>query len=46
MTHHTDIDNTDGHTLYVLLVSLLATVMSLPAIWYFAAATYAPAGLA
>lgn len=36
MTHYTDTDNTDGHTLYVLLVSLLATVMSFPAVWYFA----------
>ena len=40
MTHHTDIDNTDSHTLYVLLVSLLATVMSFPAVWYFASSGF------
>lgn len=26
MTHYTDTDNTDGHTLYILVASLLATV--------------------
>jgi hypothetical protein len=35
MTHTTD--NTDAHSLYVLLISLLGTVISLPAVWYFAA---------
>lgn len=39
MTHT---DNTDAHTLYVLISSLLATVISLPAVWYFTAAAYAP----
>jgi hypothetical protein len=31
-------DNTDTHSLYVLVSSLLATVISLPAVWYFTAA--------
>jgi hypothetical protein len=34
----------DAHSLYVLVVSLLATLISLPAVWYFAAA-YASTGL-
>ena len=38
MTHYTETDNTDHHTLYVLLISLAATVLSLPATWYFTAA--------
>lgn len=46
MTHYTDIDNTDGHTLYVLVASLLGTLLSLPAVWYLTAAAYAPAVLA
>src|SRR5262245_31418595 len=37
MTHYTDTDNTDGHTIYVLLGSLLASLISLPVVWYFAA---------
>jgi hypothetical protein len=41
MTYHTDTDNKDGHTLYVLVISLLATVISLPGVWYFTA-TAAP----
>ena len=40
MTHHTEIDNSDGHTLYVLLVSLAATVMSFPAVCYFASSGF------
>jgi hypothetical protein len=35
-------DHTDTHSLYVLVSSLLATVISLPAVWYFSAAVYAP----
>ena len=38
MTH------TDTNSLYVLVCSLAATVISLPAVWYFAAA-YASSGL-
>ena len=34
----TTTDNTDGHSLYVLLSSLLITLISLPAVWYFATA--------
>jgi hypothetical protein len=34
----------DANSLYVLVVSLLATLVSLPAVWYFAAA-YASSGL-
>jgi hypothetical protein len=33
MTNHTD-----THSLYVLLISLLGTVIALPAVWYFTAA--------
>ena len=40
MTYHTD-----THSLYVLLVSLLGTVISLPAVWYFTEAAYAASGL-
>ena len=29
--------NPDANSLYVLVCSLAATVMSLPAVWYFAA---------
>jgi hypothetical protein len=38
MTPYTENDTTDRHTLYVLLVSLLATLISLPLVWYLAAA--------
>jgi hypothetical protein len=31
-------DHTDTHSLYVLIVSLLGTVISLPAVWYFSEA--------
>ena len=40
MTNHTD-----THSLYVLLVSLLGTVIALPAVWYFTEAAYAAPGL-
>ena len=39
MTH------TDTNSLYVLVCSLAATLMSLPAVWYFTAAAYAAPGL-
>jgi hypothetical protein len=39
MTH------TDANSLYVLVSSLFATVISLPAVWYFTAAAYAAPGL-
>ena len=35
-------DNTDTHSLYVLVSSLAATLISLPVVWYFTAAAYAP----
>ena len=38
-------DRTDTHSLYVLLVSLLGTVIALPAVWYFTEAAYAASGL-
>jgi hypothetical protein len=38
-------DHTDTHSLYVLLVSLLGTVISLPAVWYFTEAAYAASGV-
>jgi hypothetical protein len=38
-------DHTDTHSLYVLLVSPLGTVISLPAVWYFTEAAYAAPGL-
>jgi hypothetical protein len=38
---NTDTDN-GGHTIYILVISLLATMISLPAVWYFTAAAYAP----
>ena len=38
-------DHTDTHSLYVLLVSLLGTMASLPAVWYFTEAAYAASGL-
>jgi hypothetical protein len=34
-------DHTNTHWLYVLLVSRLGTVLSLPAVWYFTADGYA-----
>jgi hypothetical protein len=40
MTNHTD-----PNSLYVLLVSLLGTVIALPAVWYFTEAAYAASGL-
>jgi hypothetical protein len=40
MTNHTD-----THSLYVLLISLLGTVIALPAVWYFTAAASAAPGL-
>ena len=40
MTH------TDANSLYVLICSLCATAISLPAVWYFTAAAYASSGLA
>jgi hypothetical protein len=30
--------NPDARSLYILVISLLATVISLPAVWYFTAA--------
>ena len=39
------LDNTDTHSLYVLIVSLLGTVLALPAVWYFTEAAYAASGL-
>jgi hypothetical protein len=38
-------DHTDTHSLYVLIVSLLGTVISLPVVWYFTEAAYAAPGL-
>jgi len=38
-------DHPDTHTLYVLLVSLLGTLIALPAVWYFTEAAYAAPGL-
>ena len=38
-------DHPDTHTLSVLLVSLLGTVIALPAVWYFTEAAYAVPGL-
>jgi hypothetical protein len=34
-------DHTDTHSLYVLVVSLLGTVISLPVVWYITEAAYA-----
>jgi hypothetical protein len=39
------IDHADNHSLYVLLVSLLGTIIALPAVWYFTEAAYAAPGL-
>jgi hypothetical protein len=38
-------DHTDTHSLYVLLVSLLGTLISLPAVWYVTEAASAASGL-
>jgi hypothetical protein len=40
----TNTDNADngGHTIYVLVFSLLGTLISLPLVWFFTAAAYAP----
>ena len=38
-------DHTDTQSLYVLLISLLGTVLALPAVWYFTEAAYAASGL-
>jgi hypothetical protein len=35
------LSNPDARSLYVLITSLLATLMSLPAVWYFTAAAHA-----
>jgi hypothetical protein len=40
MTNHTD-----TRSLYVLLVSLLGTVIALPLVWYITEAAYAAPGL-
>jgi hypothetical protein len=37
-------DHTDTHSLYVLIVSLLGTLIALPAVWYFTEAAYAAPG--
>jgi hypothetical protein len=37
--------NPDASSLYVLVCSLCATVISLPAVWYFTSAAYASSGL-
>jgi hypothetical protein len=38
-------NHTDTHSLYVLVVSLLGTVISLPVVWYITEAAYAAPGL-
>jgi hypothetical protein len=38
-------DHTDNHSLYVLLISLLGTVISLPVVWCITEAAYAAPGL-
>ena len=38
-------DHTDTHSLYVLIVSLLGTLIALPTVWYFAEVAYAAPGL-
>jgi hypothetical protein len=35
-------NTTDRNSLYVLICSLAGTLISLPAVWYFTAAAYAP----
>jgi len=39
------LDSVDSHSLYVLLISLLGTVISLPLVWYFTEAAYAASGI-
>ena len=38
-------DHTDIHSLHVLIVSLLGTVISLPAVWFFTETAQAASGL-
>ena len=38
-------DHADAHSLYILIVSLLGTLIALPAVWYFTEAAYAAPGL-
>jgi hypothetical protein len=38
-------NHTDTHSLYILIVSLLGTLIALPAVWYFTEAAYAAPGL-
>ena len=38
-------DHTDTHSLYILIASLLGSVIALPAVWYFTEAAYAASGL-
>ena len=38
-------DHTDTRSLYILIVSLLGTLIALPAVWYFTEAAYAAPGL-
>jgi hypothetical protein len=38
-------NHNDTHSLYVLIISLLGTVLALPAVWYFTEAAYAAPGL-
>jgi hypothetical protein len=38
-------DHTDTNSLYVLICSLLGTVISLPVVWYVTEARYAAPGL-
>jgi len=35
------LSNPDARSLYVLITSLLATLMSLPAVWYFTTGAHA-----
>ena len=35
-------NHSDDNTLYVLIYSLLGTLISLSSVWYFSAAAYAP----
>jgi hypothetical protein len=38
-------DRADTHSLYVLIISLLGTVISLPVVWYFAETAHVASGL-
>jgi hypothetical protein len=38
-------NRTDTHSLYVLIVSLLGTVIALPVVWYITETAYAAPGL-